>query len=263
MLVGVDRLKASLSRLMWAIRVIEKLTSQYLSEVRQALSGEEAALLRRAYFGRVASVLRKIRKELEFLEDARKKLRALPDVDPEAPTIVVAAAPNVGKSTLVHAVSSAKPEIASYPFTTKGLILGHIELNQWQRVQIVDTPGLLDRPLSERNQIEQQAIAALKHLADVIIFLIDPTMHSGFTLDYQLRVLREIRGLFKEYPILVALNKIDIANEEEVRRAKEALAREGIERVYEISAQEGRGLKELMDDALKLALARRRARASS
>jgi nucleolar GTP-binding protein len=82
----------------------------------------------------------------------------------------------VGKSSLLRCLSSAKPEIAQYPFTTKEIHVGHIEKTEkyiTKRFQIIDTPGLLDRPLSKRNEIEKQAIAALTHLADLIVFVLD------------------------------------------------------------------------------------------
>jgi len=242
-LVGINELKGALSKLMWAIRLTEKLTREYKAYVRSSFSIEETREVRREYFGRLASILRKVRRHLEFLEEARKKLKRIPDVNPELPTIVIAAAPNVGKSTLVKRISSARPEIAPYPFTTKGLILGHIKINEGIVIQVIDTPGLLDRPLTERNEIELQAIVALKHLAHVIVFMIDPTMHSGFTLEYQLNILRDIMEHFKGIPILIAINKIDIAREEEIKRAESSLP-SGIE-IFRISASRGIGVEKL------------------
>ena len=254
-LVGVDDLKGALSKLMWAIRLIERLTKEYKAYVTSSFSIEETKEIRREYFGRLSSVLRKIKKHLGFLEEARKKLKQIPDVNPELPTIVIAAAPNVGKSTLVKRISSAKPEIAPYPFTTKGLILGHMKIKEGIVIQVIDTPGLLDRPLTERNEIELQAIVALKHLAHVIVFMIDPTMHSGFTLDYQLNILMDIMNHFKGVPILVAINKIDIAKDEEIKRAEASLPN-GIE-IFKISASKGIGVEELYKKLIKTTLSDR------
>jgi len=250
----VDNLKKALSKLMWAIRLIERLTREYRSQVITSFSLEEAAEIRREYFGRLSSILRKIRKHLELLEDARRKLKQIPDVNPELPTIVIAAAPNVGKSTLVKGISSAKPEIAPYPFTTKGLILGHIKIKEGLMIQILDTPGLLDRPLEDRNEIEMQAIIALRHLAKVIVFMIDPTMHSGFPLEHQLNILRDIMRHFKDIPIIIAINKIDIAKREDIERVLDVLPK-GLE-VYMISASKGIGVDELRERLIKIALGR-------
>ena len=60
---------------------------------------------------------------------------------------------------------------------------------------MVDTPGLLDRPMTERNQIEMQAIAALEHLGDVLLFLIDRTDDSTTPVSEQEHLLGEVRGL--------------------------------------------------------------------
>jgi len=73
----------------------------------------------------------------------------------------------------------------------------------------VDTPGLLDRPLGERNEIEMQAISALRHLGDVLLFIIDPSGTCGYEPDKQMRLLDEVREHI-DMPLLVAANKVDL-----------------------------------------------------
>jgi len=251
-LVGVDELKKALGALVKACRIIRRLQATYLARLARASTPSEADRLRREAYGRMASVVKRIGKYLEFLRAATPKLARLPSIDPDMPTVVVAGYTNVGKSSFVKAISSAKPEVASYPFTTKSIVVGHRE-TPYGKVQIIDTPGLLDRPLSERNRIELQAILALKHLARVIVFLVDPTDHCGFPLDSQLRLYEEVRASFPGIPMLVALNKADIATEEQLERAKgllgqdvlvmSALTREGVEEVFrralELAFREG------------------------
>jgi nucleolar GTP-binding protein len=157
----------------------------------------------------MASVMKSIEKDLLFLNDARQKLRFMPTVDPELPTIIVAGYPNVGKSSFMTAVTGARPEIASYPFTTKGVGVGHFT-RLHQRYQVVDTPGLLDRPLSERNEIELQAMAALRHLRGAVLYILDPSEHCGFSLEEQLRLLEDIK-VWLRLPVLVVANKTDLA----------------------------------------------------
>lgn len=86
--------------------------------------------------------------------------------------------------------------------------MGHISRGG-QKYQIIDTPGLLDRPLSERNETERQAIAAMRHLKGVILFLVDPTGHCGYPLEDQLKLLSDIKR-WLEMPVVVAYNKSDI-----------------------------------------------------
>ena len=247
-LVGVDELRKALGALVKAARIIESLRRTYLAKLRRAETVRQMDLLRREAYGRMASVVKRISGYLDFLGRAVSQLARLPDIDPEAPTIVVAGYANVGKSSLVRAVSSAKPDVASYPFTTKSIVVGHRD-TPLGRVQIIDTPGLLDRPLSERNRIELQAILALKHLARVIVFLLDPTSTCGYPLESQLRLLDEVRTSFPDVPMLVAINKADIATEEQVRTVKELLGQD----VYVISALRGDGIEELIRKATELA----------
>ena len=203
-LVGVDDMRKSLSRLDWASAKIHEVARDHVGKVRKA---KDPLPVRKQCFGRLSSIMRSIDKDLIFLNDARNKLRKLPSVNDE-PTIVVAGYPNIGKSSFVTRVTGATPEIASYPFTTKGVSIGHFFVEN-DRYQVMDTPGLLDRPMSERNEIELQAITALKNLDAVVLFIIDASESCGYEIEDQKRMLEEVRKEFK-LPVLVVANKADL-----------------------------------------------------
>ncbi len=249
-LVGVDRLKKSLGALKWAAEKIGEIADQCIWGMRGAKTITAAANIRREAYGRIASIIKQISGELDFLQEAREKLVELPSIDPEMATIVVAGYANVGKSTFVKAVSTAKPRVAAYPFTTKEVIVGHRDTVHG-RCQIIDTPGLLDRPLSERNKMELQAITALKHLADAIVFMVDPSETCGYPLNSQVNLYREILGEFKDVPILKVLNKMDIASQSQVEEAKKGLSGD----LFEAVSSQKKGTEEIFETALKLALA--------
>lgn len=61
---------------------------------------------------------------------------------------------------------------------------------------MVDTPGILDHPLEERNTIEMQAITALAHLRAAILYVMDVSEQCGHTLQEQLELFNSIRPLF-------------------------------------------------------------------
>ncbi len=207
-IVGVDDMRISLSRLRWASKQIKDISRDYARKIKRDREGTGPAA-RNAAFGRMSSVMKSIKKDLDFLNDARNKLRKMPTIDPMIPTILIAGYPNVGKSSFIASVTGARPEIASYPFTTKGIYVGHFARED-QKYQVVDTPGLLDRPLSERNEIERQAIAVLQHLNGVILFIIDPSEHSGYPLESQLKLVDDVKGWVK-LPVLVVANKSDLS----------------------------------------------------
>ncbi|CAJ36350.1 NOG1 family protein [Methanocella arvoryzae] len=203
-LVGVDELRKRLASVSWASEKTREISRKYVGMIRKS---QDPVLLRKQAFARMASIVYDVDKDLRFLNDARNKLRQLPDIKDE-PTIVVAGYPNVGKSSFTAAVTGARPEIAQYPFTTKGIIIGHFTRNRI-RYQVIDTPGLLDRPLEKRNDIELQAIAALRHVGHVLLFIIDPSETCGFTLEEQMKLLEEVRDTVK-MPVLTVANKIDV-----------------------------------------------------
>ncbi len=230
LLVDKNKYKRSLGSLNWAAGRIESFASKYASKIKK--TGDVGAILklRKEFYGRASSVIKDVDKDLQYLNEVRNIIRNLPDVDVKVSTVVIAGYPNVGKSELVARISSAKPEIASYPFTTKGIILGHLE-GKNGRIQIIDTPGLLDRPLSQRNKIEKQAILALKYLADLIVFLLDPSETCGYGMNEQVNLLKELKMNFG-VPVLEVENKAD-------------LYRSGSDRL-KISAKTGEGVDELV-----------------
>ena len=254
-LVGVGKFKKSLGALNWAVKRIHSFSSAYSRRAGRASTIREASMIRREAYGRIASVLKQVSGDLIFLKEAGEKLDKLPTINPDMITIVVAGYANVGKSTLVKQLSTAKPEIATYPFTTKGVVVGHRDTEN-VRCQIIDTPGLLDRPLSERNTIELQAIAAIKHLADVIVFIFDPSETCGYLLNSQLNLFKEIIGQFQDVPVVNMLNKVDLATGEQIELAKDALSGD----IIEGSALKNQGVEDVFKETFDLASERRKHR---
>ena len=233
-IVGVDAMRISLSRLRWASRQIRQITREATGNMKRS-RGKDSTPFRKAAFGRVSSVIKSIEKDLLFLNEARNMLRKLPSIDPALPTILIAGYPNVGKSSFMIQVTDARPEIASYPFTTRGIYVGHF-IRGYQRYQVVDTPGLLDRPLSERNEIESQTMAALSHLDGVVLYILDPSEHCGYPLASQLSLAEDLKSQIK-LPMLVVANKADL---------------QAYAGIMEMSTATGMGVKEVQDKLVSM-----------
>ncbi|MFY9195705.1 MAG: GTPase [Methanoculleus sp.] len=228
-LVSLDRLKRSLGAITWAADQVRVIGSGYARGMRSA---DDTGLLRRQAVARIASVVHQVGDDLLFLNDARNILRKLPHVNEDEFTVVVAGYPNVGKSSFIRLVSTAEPEIAVYPFTTKGIIVGHRDIRRGERIQFIDTPGVLERPADERNPIERQAVSAIINIADVVLFILDASEHCGYALDDQIRLQEEIQRLV-DLPVVTAVNKVDIQGMEGYP-AMSTLTGEGVEEVLDL-----------------------------
>jgi nucleolar GTP-binding protein len=203
-LYGIDNIKQSLGAVGWAAKHTKMVGHEIAVQSRRST---ETLVLRKRAVARLASMVHQIDKDLRFLNKVRNTLRKLPHIE-DAFTVVIAGYPNVGKSSFIQLVSSATPEIASYPFTTKGVIVGLREEGR-VRIQFVDTPGILDRPAEERNPIERQALSAMMNVASVILYILDPSEHCGYPMEMQLGLLDEVKGMVK-VPLVIVANKSDL-----------------------------------------------------
>ncbi|MDR3074758.1 MAG: 50S ribosome-binding GTPase [Candidatus Methanoplasma sp.] len=237
LIIGIDRYKKALGALNWASGRVDKLKNDSLRDVRRTKDPNMIESIKNSFYGRMSSHIKRISDDLLFLQDAKNKFRKLPAIDPNVPTVVVAGFPNVGKSSLVAKLSTAAPQVAPYPFTTKGIIIGHIK-DEWRTFQIIDTPGLLDREFDDRNDIEKQAVLALRYLTDVMLFILDPSETCGYDLDKQNALLKTVKENFGEVPIIVAESKSDI-----IKRSTGDIS---------FSAETGEGMNELTEKILNL-----------
>ncbi|WP_122090328.1 NOG1 family protein [Halalkalicoccus subterraneus] len=232
-IVDVDELRQSLSEVGWASRKTKEIGREYQGRLRA--DAELARKHRKQAFARLASVVEEVEDDLLMIGEARNQLRDLPEIDPDSPAIVVAGYPNVGKSTFVNNVTNARHETATYPFTTKGIGVGHLTRDHI-RYQLVDTPGVLDRPPEERNEIESQAVSALTHLADCVLVFVDASAACGYPLEAQLALRDEITSTF-DVPVYTVCSKADRSRD--------------IEADFYLSVEEGEGIEELLDGAIE------------
>lgn len=198
-----------------------KLAKEYASMANNATSSTEAKAVLDEGLQALQEMYESssLASSLADLVEIQKDLRRIPIVELQTPTVVLVGAPNVGKSSIVRAVSSGTPEVNDYPFTTRGVTIGHIvDTERSLRFQVMDTPGLLDRPADERNEMENLTFASLLHLPTAVIFVIDATGLSGekSTLTAQLNVRTGLKQRFPRRPWIDVVSKGDIALTEDV-----------------------------------------------
>ncbi|RLF50109.1 MAG: GTPase [Thermoplasmata archaeon] len=235
-LIGVDSLRISLASVSGCSKNIRKVAREIVGSVRRARSVEYINKKRKEFYGRISSMIYGIGDNIAFLQSARETIKSFPEVSPNLPTVVIAGAPNVGKSMIVACLSSAKPKIASYPFTTKKLSVGHF-VHEHMKYQVIDTPGLLDRPLEQRNKIERQAILALRYLAHLIVFVFDLSESCGYGVGEQKKILQSIKKDFRTIPMIIVENKSDICDKTLGFVRISALTGKGIEELLSLIAE--------------------------
>jgi nucleolar GTP-binding protein len=230
LLVNVDELKLTLGRLNGILPILHKLERESSKKLSQIEAPKDADRIRRSAFGRISSIINKQNKNLEYLNSVRGRLREIPSIDDSLHCIVVAGYPNVGKSSFVKQISTNKKiEVQEYPFTTKKLIMGHFDIKRRFdkiKLQFLDTPGILDRPMSKRNNIELQAILALRLISDLIFFVFDPTPACGYSIDSQLDLFYEVKNNFTkegEIQMVIIFNKMDLASSDEIKYLRDKL----------------------------------------
>jgi GTP-binding protein len=163
--------------------------------------------------------------------------------------------PNAGKSTLLSAISNAKPKIADYPFTTLVPQLGVIRLDNNKSFVMADIPGLLEGAASGHGL----GIRFLKHLkrTKILLHMIDVSSDDPESLAKQARIivaeLAEFdQGLAQSTRWLV-FNKIDALSAEETNEKIAAVIQEldWQDKYFAISAVSKTGTKQLCWDIME------------
>ncbi|XP_054157854.1 GTP-binding protein 4-like [Oppia nitens] len=254
-----DHYKLALGQLNTCKHIVDNIARDYVRLLKYADSLYRCKQLKRAALGRMATIMKRQKQNLEYLEQVRQHLSRLPSIDPNTRTLLICGFPNVGKSSFINKITRADVEVQPYAFTTKSLYVGHTDY-KYLRWQVIDTPGILDHSLEERNTIEMQSITALAHLRACIVYVMDLSEQCGHSIDEQFTLFNNIKPLFTNKPIVVVVNKIDILKIDDLPDDKQRLFDELKENnvyVHQMSTVTGDGVCELRNESCDLLLAHR------
>lgn len=227
-----DHYKLGLGQLNTARHLIDNVAKDYVRLLKYGDSLYRCKQLKRAALGRMATIMKRQGANLTYLEQVRQHLARLPSIDPYTRTIIICGFPNVGKSSFINKITRADVEVQPYAFTTKSLYVGHTDY-KYLRWQVIDTPGILDHPLEERNVIEMQAVTALAHLRAAVLYFIDPSEQCGHSIEEQISLFESIKPLFTNKPLIVVLNKMDVVKPEDLVPEKRQL----LEKLQEVCSK--------------------------
>lgn len=214
-LYDADHFRIALGTLSTAKRLIETVARDYVRLLKYAQSLFQCKSLKRAALGRMATICKRLKDPLVYLEQVRQHLGRLPSIDPNTRTLVICGYPNVGKSSFLKSITRADVDIQPYAFTTKSLFVGHFDY-KYLRFQAIDTPGILDHLLEEMNTIEMQSITAIAHLRSAILYFMDLSEQCGYSVQAQIALFNSIKPLFANKLVFIVINKTDVTKPEDL-----------------------------------------------
>ena len=151
--------------------------------------------------------------------------------------------PNAGKSTLLSQLSAANPKVASYPFTTLEPQLGVLHLDHMESCIIADIPGLIEGA----HEGVGLGFNFLRHIerTRILLHILDASSEQAME-DFKIvaNELKVYKEELLERTTLIVLNKVDIAEAEELKVIKDTLQEQGFQAVS-ISGLTGEGIEQL------------------
>ena len=252
-----DHYKLALGTVNTAKNICQKIGTDYVKLLKYGDSLYRCKQLKVAALGRMMTTLKKLGASFNYLEEVRKHLSRFPSIDPTERTLILAGFPNVGKSSFMNKITYADSEVQAYHFTTQSLFVGHTYYKNI-RWQVIDTPGILDRALEQRNIIEMQTITALAHLDACILYFIDVSENCGYSIAQQVSLFDSIRPLFKNKPLVIIANKTDLRKytdlPEKERKLIEEVAKEHQTYLIQMSNETGNGVFDVKSKACDILL---------
>lgn len=160
--------------------------------------------------------------------------------------------PNSGKSTLVSAISAAKPKIANYPFTTLNPCLGVVKYGEYQSFVVADIPGLIEGA----HQGSGLGTTFLRHIerTRILIHLIDGSNNASLDPLKAFKVVNDELTLHNpaltNKPQLIAINKMDLPeSQKNYPGIKKDFGNLHLT-IYPVSAATGKGIKLLINQVV-------------
>ncbi|XP_019056302.1 PREDICTED: nucleolar GTP-binding protein 1-like [Tarenaya hassleriana] len=248
-LYNKDHYKLALGQVNTARNLVSKIAMDYVKLLKYGDSLYRCKCLKVAALGRMCTVIKRIGPSLAYLEQIRQHMARLPSIDPNTRTILICGYPNVGKSSFMNKVTRADVDVQPYAFTTKSLFVGHTDY-KYLKYQVIDTPGILDRPFEDRNIIEMCSITALAHLRAAVLFFLDISGSCGYSIAQQAALFHSIKPLFMNKPLVIVCNKTDLMPMENVSEEDKKLIMEM--RAEAMKTAMGQGGEPANEDAVLL-----------
>jgi nucleolar GTP-binding protein len=245
--IDFDMYKKSLGAVLWAENKIAHIFKIQNSQMKRKEKTNEIMTVRNVFLARLSSIMKQVQPNLEFLDKSRKNLKEIPNFKPNMFTVAIAGFPNVGKSTLLSKMTDSKPEINSYAFTTKGLMIGFlfdevkknkrkskefkdvinevedenapkefelegIEIKSKKKKDDIIKIQMVDTPGTlnrdeKTNRIEKMAKLVLEKLSDLVVYVFDLT-ETSYPLADQLKLYRDLEKEKKK--TIVYFSKSDL-----------------------------------------------------
>ena len=154
--------------------------------------------------------------------------------------------PNAGKSTLISKISSAKPKIADYPFTTLEPVLGIVKYKDYHSFTVADIPGIIEGAHEGKGLGHK----FLKHIerTKILLFLIEVTSEN-YQKDYDvlLNELKSFSPVLAKKLKIVALSKTDLVEEVKLQKLTKKKLKYSDSKLIPISSATNRNISELID----------------